>query len=117
MKYNKKKRKEIYLKALEIVAAADYNPDRLFEIDYTRYVCYAIEKVSGVSHYEVAEQFPEVYEFRSDSDNSDAAAVWLTDHTDSDYSCKPNTIEGNELRQLVLIFAAELCDDNNLILE
>jgi hypothetical protein len=103
MKYTKKQRKKIYLEALERLSAADLTADPWTLEGYARYVCHAVAQSCDVDHNDVAAEFPEAYAFANPDHRG---TVWLCDH-----DSYPNTEAGHKLRQTVLIFAAELCDD------
>jgi hypothetical protein len=112
MKFTKEQRKLIYLKALELVAGADIHGLTITKRHTARYVCHAVGQAAGIVYTDVTEHFPEAYAFR----NPDLGRydVWLSDGEDNDdtgYDTDPETGSGNKLRQLVLIFAAELCGD------
>jgi hypothetical protein len=109
MIFTREERKQIYLHALELLSRAEYSapcPDTAE--GYARYVCHAISQSSCVRFDHVWRHFPEVYIFRS---TENYGPLWMYDP--GSRSCDPKTEEGNQLRQLALIFAAELCDDDS----
>jgi hypothetical protein len=105
LKYTARQRKKIYLGALEILAEAG---ERMLDTQSleasARFICCAISQVLGTDDVAVYEEFPEVYIFRCYERFN---IFWLSD----DNYCYSNTQTGNEFRQLVLLFAVELCDD------
>ena len=117
MIYTRKQRKEIYLKAFELVRTADLTHHNLSlnKKELQRYACHAISQATNdkIDFEVIEEHFPEISIFR----NRDfIGSTWLSDY---DYQThrnilKPCEIDGNELRQLILLFAAELCDDIDL---
>jgi hypothetical protein len=113
MKPDRKQRRDIYLEAAGLVAGSKYwiNTDYTDDTrpDYMRYACHAIEAASGVLEGTVCDNFPEILMFSSTETR--ACGVWLTDHGDKECPCTPNSKEGNELRQLALLFAAAMCED------
>jgi hypothetical protein len=112
MKYTKKQRKQIYLDALEILAGA-----HLLEQQYAahRYACKAISVACGCDGtLNIGEHnFPEISAFACCE--IDQTRPWLTEHDSNDRPIGLHSYnsDGNEFRQLVLIFAAELCDDKD----
>jgi hypothetical protein len=101
MRYTREKRKRIYADALLIVSEADYD-----RFGRGCFVCQALESASDDIWTHVPDDFPEAYAFRYPGEPH----VWLCDGSDE---TQPDTREGNEFRQLVLIFAAELCGDED----
>jgi hypothetical protein len=101
MRYNREQRKSIYADALEILSGADYD-----RFGRGCFACQALESASDDIWTHVPDDFPEAYAFRYKKETH----VWLSDGSDE---TQPDTREGNEFRQLVLIFAAELCDDKD----
>lgn len=124
MRYTRRQRKRIYLDALELLAEADFtNYIPSTKRQNARYVCKAISQATGgeISHDEVPDEFPEIYAFRSIEGCPDWA--WLSElvinhttrHAIEEAGASVRTAEGNQLRQLALIFAAELCDDPDFL--
>jgi hypothetical protein len=120
MKPDRKKRRDIYLEAAGLVADSKYwintdhsrlcNPLGDRRPDYMMYACHAIQAASSVLDGTVCDNFPEAFAFRS-TDSPTDTDVWLTDYGDAECPCTPNSKEGNDLRQLVLLFAAAMCED------
>jgi hypothetical protein len=110
MKYSKKQRKGIYLEALEILANADITESELTTERQVmaQFACHAISQACGVNTDDVPHEFPEVYAFKNPEYGG---GVWLREFSDPECYCESNTVTGNKFRQLVLIFAVELCDD------
>jgi hypothetical protein len=105
-------RKAIYLDALELLTGAH----KSFQNDYNRYACHAIQSAGFRDHLDVNEStFPEICAFAHCGIHAETA--WLTERNDlgATTGMYSSTDEGNEFRQLVLIFAAELCDDRDFI--
>jgi hypothetical protein len=98
MRYNREQRKSIYADALEILSRVDAR------LGSERLACCALKMACRDEWIHVSYDFPEVFAFK----NPAANFVWLSDEDDD---TDPESKAGNELRQLVLIFAIELCDD------
>jgi hypothetical protein len=104
MKFTRGERRLIYLEAAGLVASADLSEAGLKKrANRVRFVCYALEETSGIV-FDSAE-FPEAYAFRYDETDT-----WLSDWT-GEVDCSAKSATGNELRILILLFAAELCGD------
>jgi hypothetical protein len=114
MRYTGEERKQIYLDALELLAEADIRHTWSFNnTGFARYACHAISQATKKAKRPtkpstVERFFPEAYAFRSNEYNG---STWLSEIVGGSVRFTPGSKDGNELRQLVLIFAAELCDD------
>jgi hypothetical protein len=110
--YTRKQRKEIYLKAAATVFEADLKSSlsegRIPPEAYNRYACHAMARATGLNWRMVDNHllFPELIAFKN---HYYASHEWLSGSKFDG----PATKDGNEFRQLVLLFAAELCNDTD----
>jgi hypothetical protein len=109
-------RKRIYLAALDLLASSDFLTGNVeTRAQYDRYVCHAVKHAvrqelgAAIDHETVRDLFPEAYAFRTGHSTS----LWLSEYKNGAFTMNPYTEEGNQLRQTVLAFAAELCDDRD----
>jgi hypothetical protein len=112
--YTREQRRKIYLNAAGLVSGADIRIDLSKRVGsdsaYDRYVCHAVAHVASLDKDQVDDKdmFPELLAFKDP--NGRYLATWLGHENDG---FGPESTEGNQLRQLILLFAAELCDDLN----
>jgi hypothetical protein len=117
MKFTREERKRIYQDAAQLVADADYSSiftyaDEIKLNMYARFACHAIAQSCDINFDSVVNEFPEIYAFKSESY---PGGKWLSEHVEGEEFLLPESDEGNELRQLTLIFAAELCGDEDFL--
>jgi hypothetical protein len=108
------KRKKIYLDALAHLAETNFGRPNAFVplgAFHRYYACCAIAHVSQVPLGDVECLFPELYAFHSG--RTDGTSAWLSEFDGGVVHFHAETLEGNELRQTALAFAAELCDDGD----
>jgi hypothetical protein len=105
-------RKGIYLAAQAHLAETDFGRSNTFVPlgdFHMYYACCAIAHVSHVMLCDVERLFPELLAFHSGK--TDGTSAWLSEFDDGVVHFRAESREGNDLRQIALIFAAELCDD------
>jgi hypothetical protein len=115
MNFTEKQRKQIYLKAAELLASIERNENELIFTPYTTLGCFAIAEVAHmgepyrVAHSKTIDQivnentFPEFFMFRETFE-----ACWLGSGR-SEYASV--LIQGNELRQTVMLLCHEMCNN------